>query len=429
MNVARAFFSLSSLTLLSRVSGFVRVGIFAAFYGRSLEADIFLAIMIVPELLYRFLSEGLIASAAVPLFVEHRGHPESLKKSLSTILVVAFWASLAFTVFLIVFAPDFCRMLTPGFSESMLSRMHWMWSIIALYIVAGVLSGVITSFLNACNIFAAPAVGPLIVNLTIIAGTILNQGGPVENIVVTVVLGAFLQQLWLTALLFYYGYCKSVFELFAGIDLQIAGVFFRSVFPVAAWISVLPFIPVYERYLLSMQPSGSVAALNYIDKLFNLPLGILSISLAQVILPELSELQGKQRRDFLFKTVGISALVFVPVILVSHWFAEPIVTFVFQRGQFSPADSLAAAGLFRSYAYALLPTTLCLLLNRGFFASRRYFVPFLAGLSAAAAQFWLGRILVAEYGVNGIGYAAAAAFTVQFVVLLIAELRSVHKLA
>jgi peptidoglycan biosynthesis protein MviN/MurJ (putative lipid II flippase) len=70
-----------------------------------------------------------------------------------------------------------------------------------------------------------------------------------------------------------------------------------------------------------------------------------------------------------------------------------------------------------------------MVLNRGFFAAKKYLIPFFAGLSAAAVQFWLGRPLVAEYGVNGIGYAAAAAFSVQLMVLLFAEWRSVHKLA
>jgi peptidoglycan biosynthesis protein MviN/MurJ (putative lipid II flippase) len=62
-----------------------------------------------------------------------------------------------------------------------------------------------------------------------------------------------------------------------------------------------------------------------------------------------------------------------------------------------------------------------MLLNRGFFAARRYFIPFFAGLTAAGTQFYLGRTLVDKYGVRGIGYAAAAAFSVQLVVLLIAE--------
>lgn len=429
MNILRAFFSLSSLTLLSRVSGFIKVALFAAYYGRSPEADMFLAVMILPDLLYRFLSEGLVSSAAVPLFVEVSGEPLPQKKALATVLSLGFWLSLAFTLVLTIFAEDFCRMLAPGFNQNLLLRMTWLWRLVSLYMVAGILSGVLTSFFNAHDKFALPALGPLLVNLVIIVGTVLTAGAAVEKIVFAVVLGALVQLLWLLWLLSWFGFSFSLRDLVAGFDLRMAKDFLRSVFPVAAWISVLPFIPVYERYLLSMQPVGSVAALNYIEKLFNLPLGILSISLARVILPELSRLQGNRRRQFLLRTLVISTLVIVPVVALTVILAEPVVEIVFKRGRFSLADAQVAAGLFRSYAYALLPTTLCMILNRGFFASRRYFVPFVAGLSAAAVQFWLGARLVAEHGVNGIGYAAAAAFSVQLLVLFVAEWRSVHKFA
>lgn len=421
MSVARSFLSLSSLTLISRVSGFIKVAVFAAFYGRSAEADMFLAVMILPDLLYRFLSEGLVSSAAVPLFVDLREQPEKLKRSLATISWVALVTSVLVAFGLSCFSEDFCRLITPGFDQNSLERMKFMWSLISIYVVTGILGGVFTSLLNSRDYFAMPAVGPLLVNLSIIAGIFIANGGPVEKIAVAVVVGSFAQVVWLIFLMQRYAFVASLKEIFLGFDREIAKQFVKSVFPVAAWISVLPFIPVYERYLLSMQPVGSVAALNYIDKLFNLPLGILSISLARVILPELSRLEGVGRRRFLFRMVGLSALIMVPVIIVSILFSEQIVEIVFKRGKFSLEDSIAAARLFASYAYALLPTTLCMILNRGFFAQKRYYIPFFAGLSAAGAQFCLGSPMVARFGVSGIGYAAAVAFSVQFFVLFLVE--------
>ncbi|MGM0598992.1 MAG: lipid II flippase MurJ [Candidatus Rifleibacteriota bacterium] len=420
MSVVRSFFSLSSLTILSRISGFVKVAAFAAFYGRSAEADMFLAVMILPDLLYRFLSEGLVSSASVPLFVELGKQKKKLEDSLTTIFFIALAASGLVSLLLIFYAQECCQFFTPGFSQGSLERMTQLWKIISIYLVTGTLGGVLTSFLNARNIFALPAVGPLLVNASIIAGIFVVQGGAVVKIALAVVVGSFLQLGWLIFLIKKEGYKLSLFS-FKAFRGQIALKFLKSVFPVAAWISVLPFIPIYERYLLSMEPVGSVAALNYIEKLFNLPLGILSISLARVILPELSRLEGDRRQKFLLMTLSLATLVIVPVVLAANTFSEAIVAVVFKRGSFSQADTTVAAGLFASYSYALLPTTLCMLLNRGFFAARRYFIPFFAGLTAACTQFYLGRTLVEKYGVRGIGYAAAAAFSVQLIVLLTAE--------
>jgi putative peptidoglycan lipid II flippase len=426
MSVVKSFLSLSSLTLLSRISGFVKVAAFAAFYGRAAEADMFLAVMIIPDLLYKFLSEGLVSGAAVPLFVELKDEPDRLQRALTTICWLALVVGIALTAILSINAATFCRWLTPGFSFISLQRMQVLWIIVSFYLVTGLLGGVLTSFLNARKLFAAPAIGPLLVNLAIIVGIFIVAGGTVEKIGAAVIFGSVLQLFWLSFLVVRQLDRKlSLWEF----DKNIAVAFIASAFPIAAWISVLPFIPIYERYLLSMQPVGSVAALNYVEKLFNLPLGLISISLARVILPELSGLKGKNRRNFLIKVLCVASLVIVPVVIFSVLMAEPLVKIVFKRGQFSGQDAVAAAGLFASYAYALLPITLCMILNRGFFAARKYFFPFFAGLSAAGAQFYLGRPMVEQYGINGIGYAAALAFTVQLAVLLAAELKSMHKLA
>lgn len=429
MNVVRAFFSLSALTTISRLSGFVKVAIFAAFYGRSSEADIFMTIMILPDLLYRFLSEGLVASAAVPLFVDLRDDKASLGRSFYTLIWIAVIVGCAGVLILTAFSEPICNALTPGFSAGDLERMQSMWSQVSIYLVTGLVAGVMTALLNARACFAAPAVGPLLVNIAIILGTLAAAGGPVEKIATAVVLGSVIQVLWLAWLvrrlaLFCSGW-SDIFEF----DCGIAARFTFSVFPVAVWISVLPFIPVYERYLLSLQPVGSVAALNYVEKLFNLPLGIISISLANVILPRLSILERSNRAHFLAKSFVVSALIIAPIVLIMRIFAQEIVEVVFGRGKFGSADVLMASELFKSYSLALLPVSLSMVLNRGFFAARNYFMPFLAGLTAAAVQFYLGARLVDACGVPGIGYAAAVAFSVQTALLCVFWVRENKKLS
>lgn len=419
MNVARAFFSLSALTMLSRISGFVKVAAFAAFYGRSTEADMFMAIMILPDLMYRFISEGLVASAAVPLFVDLRDDREELARSFWTLIWIALLTGIVATVLLTAFSGPICHSLTPGFAVADLDRMQYMWSLVSSYIAASLVAGVMTSLLNARLSFAAPAVGPLLVNLAIILGIFLARGGPVEKIAAATVAGSIVQVLWLVWLIRKAGLFAVDFRHMFTFDTAVARNFVIAVTPVAVWISVLPFIPVYERYLLSMQASGSVATLNYAEKLFNLPLGIISISLAHVILPRLSILQGRERVDFLFKMFAVAALAIVPVVLVIQLSADMIVSLVYQRGRFSAEDAQTAAALFKSYSLALLPVSLSMVLNRGFFAGRNYLMPFFAGLIAAAVQFYLGARLVNSYGVPGIGYAAAAAYSVQTLLLLL----------
>ena len=144
----------------------------------------------------------------------------------------------------------------------------------------------------------------------------------------------------------------------------------------------------------------------------------LSPGLSLAVLPKLSMLDNSDRRRFLLKMFLAATLAIGPVVALILFFSEEMVNLVYQRGRFSAADADVASALFRSYSLALLPVSLSMVLNRGFFAARDYLKPFFAGLSAAAVQFYLGARLVGSYGVPGIGYAAAIAYSAQTLLLL-----------
>lgn len=383
----------------------------------------FLAIMILPDLMYRFLSEGLVSSASVPMFVDLRDDHEQLGRSFWTQFWLAVIVGSLIALGLSLFSGPICRSMTPGFAVHDMGRLQVMWSLVTTYVVASLIAGVMTSLLNARMSFAAPAIGPLLVNLAIIVSIFLARGGPVELIAIATVAGSVIQAVWLFWLVRRLRLIDTGLKKSLVIDPGMAREFLVAVTPVAIWISVLPFIPVYERYLLSMEATGSVAALNYAEKLFNLPLGIISISLAHVILPRLSMLDHQGRSRFLLKSFAAATLAIAPVVLLILAFSDQIVSLVYQRGRFSAADAEVAAALFKSYSLALLPVSLSMVLNRGFFAARNYLMPFIAGLSAAAVQFYLGARLVSSYGVPGIGYAAAIAYSVQMLILMLVFVR------
>ncbi|MFA6750078.1 MAG: lipid II flippase MurJ [Candidatus Riflebacteria bacterium] len=419
MSLLNAFFSLSALTVLSRVSGFVKVAALAAFYGRSVEADMYMAVMLLPDLAYKFLSEGLVSCAAVPMFVELRDNKEKIKNIFWTLIWISLIAGVLGTIIFAVFSKPICDNILPGFSGLEMQRVQFMWSVIGIYLMFAIPSGVLTSFLNANMSFALPAVGPLLVNAFIIAGIFAASGGAIEKIVCATVVGAAAQAFWLMFLVKKSKIFKFDFKTMFVFDKQAAKEFICAVTPIAIWVSSLTLIPVYERYLLSMQTGGSLAALNYAEKLFNLPLGIISISLANVILPRLSLLNDKERKVFIFKSFAAAFLSVLPIVVFIWFFAEAIVELVYKRGQFSLEDASVAAELFKSYSLALLPVSLNLVLNRGFFSKRKYFLPFLSGLISSSVLFFVGAGFVTKFGVAGVGYAASLAYFVQTFILFV----------
>lgn len=392
----------------------------AAFYGRSVQADILTAVMVLPDLIYKFLSEGLISGAAVPIFVKSRDNKELLHKAFWSIFKTTAMLGMLVSILLVIGADSICQLIMPGVNSAFEGTLRNVWLLLVPYLLLGLLSGVQTSLLNANFSFAKPAVGSLLVNLSIILGTFIAAGGSIEIIAAANTIGALIQVIWLFWLIYKDNILEKGIENGLVYDKSIAKDFLRASAPLMAWISILPLIPVYERNLLSAN-QGSISTLNYTEKLFNLPLGVLSISLAHVILPRLSQLKGKDRRRFLTKAILFASVIILPI-MGGIWFgADCIVRIVFMRGRFSLEDAKAAAQLFRLYIIALLPVSLNMMLNRGFFSSGNFRIPFMAGLASALLQLYICYKAVNAYALLGIAIAVVSAGFFQLIILLLAQ--------
>lgn len=415
--IIKNFCSLSALTMLSRASGFIKIAAIAAFYGRTIEADILTAVMVLPDLVYKFLSEGLISGAAVPIFVKNLKDKFTLSKSFWSIFWITLIIGVAISVILGIGVKQICILLMPEIDTIYEPTLWKMWLILIPYLTLGLLSGVQTSLLNSNSSFAKPAIGTLIVNVSIITGTFIAAGGNIEIIAISNTLGALLQIIWLFKLINEQSIIDTTLKSCFTFDKKIANNFISASAPLVAWISILPLIPVYERHLLSTN-QGGISTLNYTEKLFNLPLGVISISLAHVILPNLSVLQGKERMKFLAKALMLASITITPIIAIIWFGSNYIVKIVFMRGKFSIEDVDIAASLFRYYSIALLPVSLNLMLNRGFFAIGNFRVPFVAGLVSSLIQLFICYKAVPMYGINGVAIAALTSGFIQLMLLL-----------
>ncbi|MFZ2956058.1 MAG: lipid II flippase MurJ [Candidatus Ozemobacteraceae bacterium] len=420
MTLGRAFGSIASLTLLSRVSGFVRVAVFAALFGGGIEADIFLAVMILPELMYRFLTDGLVGSAAVPLFVATPSGGDEERRAFGTL----FWGltalALPLTGVLVLAANPLCGLMVPGFLPESHARMAVLFRFIAPYVVFSLQSGLMTAFLNARGRFAGPAAGPFLVNLVIIAGIIATRGGPIEMLGPVVLLGITAQVVWFFA---------QIRRLIVGgfplparkdFDQKLWMEFLTRTAPVACWIFVTPIVPLFERFLLSHQGVGAVSVLNYTDKILYLPLGIISVSLAGALFPMLSERKGTDRAHLLARSFVHLLVFLVPMAVMLYAGADAVTEVIYRRGQFGAGETLLTARLLAAYALSLIPLSVSMLFNRLFFAEGLFRLSFMIGLGTVLVQVVADALLVQHWGAVGVGWGQVIASVCQLVLFLVA---------
>lgn len=72
MNLLRALATVSSLTLVSRVLGFLRDAVIARLFGAGIATDAFFIAFRLPNLLRRLFAEGAFSQAFVPVLAQHR---------------------------------------------------------------------------------------------------------------------------------------------------------------------------------------------------------------------------------------------------------------------------------------------------------------------------------------------------------------------
>ena len=118
MNMLRALATVSSMTLLSRILGYVRDFFIARIFGAGLATDAFFVAFRIPNLLRRMFAEGAFSQAFVPIFAEYRrqrGDDEThaLVARVGTILTITL---LLVTVAGVFAAPWLVYLLASGFA-------------------------------------------------------------------------------------------------------------------------------------------------------------------------------------------------------------------------------------------------------------------------------------------------------------------------
>src|SRR5215470_15338294 len=403
MALLRSAATVGLWTLMSRVLGFLRDVLTAAFLGAGPVTDAFFVAFRLPNLFRSLFAEGAFNAAFVPLFagaVATEGR-QSARRFAEDALAVLVTALFLFVLAAEVFAPAFVRVLAPGFAEEpekfaltvALARVTFPY---LLYIsLASLQSGV----LNSVERFAAAAATPMLLNLFLIGAMLLVR--PVDGYVLAwaITASGFAQFAWLM---------------------------------VSCWRAGLPLaMPrpqlnlVVSTAIASLLPTGAVSYLYYADRLNQLPLGVVGIAVSTAILPSLSRqvrtgddpgAQATQNRG-----LELALLLTLPAAVGLGVLARPILLTLFQRGAFDAVATAATAPALTAYAAGLPAFVLIKILAPGFFARRDTGTPVkvaaLAMAVNAAGTVLLGFVL--PWAHVGIAIAGSIAGWVNALALMV----------
>jgi len=423
--------------LISRVVGLIRQRIFAHYFGRSAEGDAFSAAFRIPNFLQNVFGEGALSASFIPVYAKLLAQEDEKEAARVANAIFGILALVTAVVVLIgvVTTPYIVSIIAAGFEEE---RRQLAISLVRiLFPGAGilVLSAWCLGILNSHHRFFISYTAPVAWNAAIIAA-LLYFGNRVDLASLAAmtawgsVVGSVLQ----------FGVqLPTVLHLLRRFrpELTLASAHVRQVlhsfFPVFMSRGVVQISAFVDAGLASFLGQGAVAALNYAQSLYTLPVSLFGMSVSAAELPTMSKTLGtasvvaetlRHRLDEGLKRISFFI---VPSAVAFLALGDVITAVLYQTGKFSRADSIYVWTILAGAAVGLLASTMGRLYSSTYYALRDTRTPLryavmrvvLGGALGYFCSLHLPRLLGInlQLGVAGITVASGIAGWVEFLLL------------
>ena len=376
MNLLKALATVSSMTLLSRVLGFVRDLVIARVFGAGLATDAFFVAFKLPNLLRRLFAEGAFSQAFVPILAEYKNRRGAEETRLLVDHVSGALAAALFIVTLIgvIAAPLIILVTAPGFTETpgKFDLTVGLLRITFPYIFFISLTALAGGILNTYSRFAVPAVTPTLLNLSFIGFALWGApyfDPPVTALAWAVFAGGIAQLALQVPFLARAGLLPR-FRL----NLKDEGVWriLRQMGPAVFGVSISQVSLVINVIFASFLVSGSVSWLYYADRLMEFPMGLLGAALGTILLPSLSrhhaEHSAQAYSELLDWGLRLTLLLATPAAAALALLAVPLVATLFHYGAFGAEDVEATRRAVMAYSVGLVGLVMVKVLAPGFYA-------------------------------------------------------------
>ncbi len=394
----------------------------ASLFGTGMVADCFVVAFRIPNLLRRLFGEGTLSAAFVPTYTEVLSQGNQ-KRSRGLATTVGFYLSLLLALLVLVGvfgAPLYIKLFVWGWRSNpiKLGLTVRLAQLLFPYLFFVGLAALAMGILNSHRRFFVPALSPVVLNIFWIMGALV-LGGLLGNslpekafwVGIGILIGGLFQFLIQVPLLFKVGF-KPV-SLLPWKD-EMVGRVGKLMIPGIFGLGVSEINYLVDTFLASLLPAGSVAALQYGNRLMLLPLGIFGVSLATASLPAMSASAAKGDIKQLTKTLSRSLrgifFFILPTSFLLIALRYPIVRLLFQRGAFSSALStpLTAYAL-GFYSIGLFAYGGVKVVVQAFYSLKDTKTPVKVGALAMGVNIVLSVILMQFLKLGGLALATALA--------------------
>lgn len=408
---------------LAAAAGLFRNIVVAQQFGIGAALDAYYAAFKFPDLLFTLVAGGALATAFIPVFADFlsagdRTGAWRLSAAITNLVVIATGTLAAIAALIAPWLVS--TVIAPGFSPAAQAETVQVMRIVLISTVIFGISAVQGSALNGFKHFLLPALAPVVYPLGVAAGALfLAPTMGVSGLAIGAVIGSLLHLLIKVP-----GLIKFGFRWWPALDLGTRPV--RRVLvlmgPRVIDLFVFQFTLIAMTNLASRLGEGSVSTVEWGWDAMQLPETLIGTAFGLVAFPTLAELAARHDRPGLRSTLA-ETLRFVialalPAAVGLILLGRPLLTFLYQRGQFDAAAVDAVYSTLRFFALGLVGHVCLELTARAFFAEKDTVTPLFVAIGSALANILLAVLLMGPLGAGGLALANSLAVSAEVLVLM-----------
>ena len=421
---SRSILTVTLCTAFSRLLGFARLAVIGTFYGAEGSADVLHLVFQIPNNLRRLLAEGSLSSAFIPV-LSTTLNKGSITKDAKLLVQTLFGLQCIILIPLLVISTLLSKEITLTLFDFPTAELayiaNWLFKILLWYIFPISMAAIIMAALHSHGYFTLPAITPILFSVTVIGAIVIfHERFGVYAVSGGVLVGGMIQLVIQIPRFIKVGYRFSPRFVFTH-------PLFRTVMrfwgPVTISSALFFINQQVASYFASGLESGSASAMINALTFWQLPFGLLGISVMTVLYPKMSASHASGNLEQLRETVeyGISYLLVtvVPATLYLLILPHSIIAAALQRGAFTAINTALTARMLFAYSCGLLPVILYQFLLRFYYSCHDYKRPIYAALMVLvidiALSLWLKET---SLRVVGLAYANTVAFSCGLCYLL-----------
>ena len=383
MNLLKALATISSMTLVSRILGFVRDAVIARAFGAGMYTDAFFVAFRLPNLLRRLFAEGAFAQAFVPILGEYRKTrtPEETRSLIDHVATFLGLVLVVVSALGMIAAPLIVTITAPGFvaTSDKFAVTVQLLRITFPYILFISLTSLAGGILNTWSRFSVPAFTPTLLNVSFIVFALWLApyfDPPVLALAWAVFAGGVLQLGFQLPFLARIGMLPRL-----RFDPQDPAVWriLKLMGPAVFGVSIGQISLLINTIFASFLVTGSVSWLYYADRLMEFPTGLLGVALGTILLPSLTQSFADKTGDEYSKLLDwglrLTFLLALPCALALALLAVPLISTLFFHGAFGVEDVMMTRNALMAYSVGLLGLILVKVLAPGFYARQNIRTP------------------------------------------------------